>query len=472
MQLKKGWILATLSSILLTVCCDAEAQLETPSTVPEDTSHREEPSVSVPKTHELQDVALGLGDDTLSLIADDEDCDIPDNVIPAPGKHCTERKQDEKEASNRIPEEKERVESSLYPDGGEIIQPQDGASDANAEDSQREKAKPVKITLQAFGSFDEDNNEESTEGHGREEQEGDVWTEQTEEGTEQKRTGGRRFFSLMNLIKFLLNPVIEEFQEVEKSSSSSDDSAAAESGRSAAAAASNNNKNSSSDVANASTVNSSKVAEKDEKKNGTDSGKKTKFQCVGRNVTENTTATVRVVNSTILLELLSFDKNHTTADCVLVMFYAPWCHFCAATAPHYNAVARAFPQLEVLAVDTVHFSNLNARFGTVAVPNIMLFHQSRSAVRFNHTERHFQTLLQFITNTTGLEANGSVELSPEDYDGPLSSTPTEETDYLLWFAWLFIIACSGYIFIYSQAGQRAIERVNVLWQEHQHQHIE
>jgi len=56
------------------------------------------------------------------------------------------------------------------------------------------------------------------------------------------------------------------------------------------------------------------------------------------------------------LEQLSFDKNHTVSDCVLVMFYAPWCHFCAATAPHYNAVARAFPQLEVLAVDTVHFS--------------------------------------------------------------------------------------------------------------------
>ena len=73
-------------------------------------------------------------------------------------------------------------------------------------------------------------------------------------------------------------------------------------------------------------------------------------------MTENTTAVVHVVNSTVLLELLSFDKNHSTCDCVLVMFYAPWCHFCAATASHYNAVARAFPQLEVLAVDTVHFS--------------------------------------------------------------------------------------------------------------------
>ena len=65
-----------------------------------------------------------------------------------------------------------------------------------------------------------------------------------------------------------------------------------------------------------------------------------------------------------------------------------------------------------------------------------------------------------------------MELSAEDYEGPLSSTPTEETDYLLWFAWIFIIVCSGHIFISSQLGQLAIERVNVLWQEHQHQHIE
>lgn len=45
--------------------------------------------------------------------------------------------------------------------------------------------------------------------------------------------------------------------------------------------------------------------------------------------------------------------------------------------------------------------SLNARFGTVAVPNIMLFHQSRSAIRFNHTERNFENLVQFIQNTTG-----------------------------------------------------------------------
>ncbi|KAL8593224.1 hypothetical protein ACOMHN_009879 [Nucella lapillus] len=361
------------------------------------------------------------------------------------------RNQEGDTASSGAQTEDGRVESKRLNDEFE------GESSTDTEDNTETRKSSPDLVLQAFGPVSSDDEDETGSQSGLKEE---IWTEQTEDGTAQKRSGSRRFFSLMNLIKFLLNPVIQEFQEMDKSSTGQE-----------TAAVTSTDSNNQSKVADVSTGNSSDVGDQ-EKKNGTESGKKTKFQCVGRNVTENTTATVRIVNSTVLLEVLGFDKNHSSADCVLVMFYAPWCHFCAATAPHYNAVARAFPHLEVLAVDTVHFSNLNARFGTVAVPNIMLFHQSRSAVRFNHTERHFDTLLQFITNTTGLEANSSVELSSEDYEGPLSSSPTEESDYLLWFAWVFIVVCSGHIFISSEIGQTAIERVMVLWQEHQHQHIE
>ena len=88
------------------------------------------------------------------------------------------------------------------------------------------------------------------------------------------------------------------------------------------------------------------------------SGKKTKFQCVGRNFTDNSNATVKLITTARLLQMLNFEKNETenVTDCVLVMFYAPWCHFCAKTAPHYNALARAFPQLDFVAVDTAQFS--------------------------------------------------------------------------------------------------------------------
>ena len=85
-----------------------------------------------------------------------------------------------------------------------------------------------------------------------------------------------------------------------------------------------------------------------------------------------------------------------------------------------------------------------------------------------------ETTIHFIPlfMCSGFEANSSIGVSEEDYTGPLPSVPSQETDYLLWFSWIFIIVCSSHIFISSQTGQRAIERINVLWQEHQHQHID
>ncbi|BFZ17930.1 hypothetical protein BsWGS_20969 [Bradybaena similaris] len=201
--------------------------------------------------------------------------------------------------------------------------------------------------------------------------------------------------------------------------------------------------------------------------NGTDSSRKTRFQCPLKNITSNTTGVVKIVNSTELLEILNFSKNQKVSPCVLVMFYAPWCHFCAKAAPHYNALARAFPQLDVLAVDTSHFSYLNARFGTVAVPNLMLFH-ARSAVRFNHTARLLDNFIQFVTNNTGIESDKSVTLEPTDLEGPMPSQVVQARDWLLWLAWTFVIICSVFGFVRSQYGQSVITRMRVLWQEHQH----
>lgn len=91
-------------------------------------------------------------------------------------------------------------------------------------------------------------------------------------------------------------------------------------------------------------------------KNITEPLKNTKFQCTGRNVSENYTNVVQIVNNTGLLYSLNFEKNESGADCVLVLFYAPWCPFCAEAGPSFNALARAFPQLDILAVDAAHFS--------------------------------------------------------------------------------------------------------------------
>ena len=45
--------------------------------------------------------------------------------------------------------------------------------------------------------------------------------------------------------------------------------------------------------------------------------------------------------------------------------------------------------------------SLNSRFGTIAVPNIMVFHNAKAVARFNGTERTLETIAAFVANATG-----------------------------------------------------------------------
>ena len=67
-----------------------------------------------------------------------------------------------------------------------------------------------------------------------------------------------------------------------------------------------------------------------------------------RRVTDQMDPKVRLVNATLLTQLFSeaYSPNVTNrsvaAQCHLVLFYAPWCPFSAAAAPHFNGLARSF----------------------------------------------------------------------------------------------------------------------------------
>lgn len=257
------------------------------------------------------------------------------------------------------------------------------------------------------------------------------------------------FLSFRNFFKNLVNPVLEELEKGDPGTKSDirmvDEV--------------NQNQSVSNNTTNASVPLTAEI------KNKTD--RKSKFTCIGKNYTAEN-ASVMIVNNTELLSILSFDNNSTEGDCVLVLFFVPYCRFCAAMAPSFNALARVYPQLNIIAVDAAQFSNLNAKFGTVSVPNILLFHQSRAVVRFNSTEKSFTNLVSFVKNSTGFEPNITVTVTSEDLSGPLPSVATETTDYMLLVSWLFVIFCSGFMFVQSSLGQQWINKVNMLWQEHQH----
>ncbi|XP_078579501.1 thioredoxin domain-containing protein 15-like isoform X2 [Branchiostoma floridae x Branchiostoma japonicum] len=153
------------------------------------------------------------------------------------------------------------------------------------------------------------------------------------------------------------------------------------------------------------------------------------------------------------------------------MFYAAWCPFSAAAAPPYHALARAFPDVLLLAIDAIANSHLNTRFGTVAVPNIMLFYNGKALSRFNQSERSLEQLRMFVRNHTGLEGDPSVELTPEDFAGPLPTAPTDEPDYFLWASWAFFASFGVIAMVRSSPGKRLLVRLGVLMPV-QHQHVD
>lgn len=72
---------------------------------------------------------------------------------------------------------------------------------------------------------------------------------------------------------------------------------------------------------------------------------------------QNDVAAVQLFNSSQLLTHLGSRANTSVfGRCTVVLFYAPWCMFCVRLAPHYNALARAFPTLHVIAIDAYQFS--------------------------------------------------------------------------------------------------------------------
>ncbi|XP_072923534.1 thioredoxin domain-containing protein 15 [Hemitrygon akajei] len=198
-----------------------------------------------------------------------------------------------------------------------------------------------------------------------------------------------------------------------------------------------------------------------EESNVTGTAKAPKVNCEERNITGLDRFIVQILNgSQDLMEFLSANGS----DCSVVLFYTPWCRFSADLGPHFNALPRVFPSLQFLALDASQHSSLSTRFGTVAVPNILLFQGVKPMARFNHTDRTLSTLRAFIFNQTGIEANGTVEVTEEDLIGPLPSVAVRGIDWLLVFSIMFV--CS--FLIYGTVQSDSIKWL-IPGQEHEHQ---
>ncbi|XP_008295390.1 thioredoxin domain-containing protein 15 [Stegastes partitus] len=198
-----------------------------------------------------------------------------------------------------------------------------------------------------------------------------------------------------------------------------------------------------------------------EEQNTTEAAKTYKVNCDKRNVTGMDSFTVQVLNaSQDLMEFL----NANSTECSVVLFFTAWCQFSASLAPHFNALPRVFPSMHFLALDASQHSSLSTRFGTVAVPNILLFQGAKPMARFNHTDRTLETLTSFIANQTGFEAGPDRNVTDTDRLGPLPSVPVKSIDWLLVFSILFITGFTMYAILRTDSIRWLIPG-----QEHEHQ---
>ncbi|KAM7428208.1 cell redox homeostasis [Porites harrisoni] len=196
-----------------------------------------------------------------------------------------------------------------------------------------------------------------------------------------------------------------------------------------------------------------------------------KYFCKGRNNSLGNGSVeqrVIIVKADELMQWINTTEDNETDSCAVVLFYTEYCPFCANLAPLYNALGRVYNNLPVLAVDAYKQHSLNTRFGIVAVPTILLFHTGKPVLKFNSSVS-LDDMRNFIKNNTGVEGNFTLQISEEDYLGPLKNKPVDETDYYLLLSVLFLLTFGVFMFGKSSYRQLLLDRIQAInWQRFFH----
>lgn len=125
----------------------------------------------------------------------------------------------------------------------------------------------------------------------------------------------------------------------------------------------------------------------------------TTTNCANSNLTtDRPDNAVKLVNGSYLTRLLS---DSAPLECFLVLFYVPWCPFSARLAPIYNALPKAFANLDILAFDVSKSIGYNTKFGTSAVPIVLLFQHKNVLAKFNYTEKNLTEFIEFVSLKSG-----------------------------------------------------------------------
>lgn len=205
--------------------------------------------------------------------------------------------------------------------------------------------------------------------------------------------------------------------------------------------------------------------------NGTNGGNSTsKIRCTLKTTLEGIIPEVKIMNLSSLLNALTPVPNITDGECAVVLFYSPWCVFSARAAPHFNALARVFPQISFYAIDAVQHTNLHMRYGLISVPTILLFQNGRAVAKYNESHSSLEKFANFVNELTGIIPEGALNVTSADMTGPVPAALQEKTDYILILSWVFTIACLCIWFLKSSFCHRIVESIKNTWREAEAQH--
>lgn len=117
--------------------------------------------------------------------------------------------------------------------------------------------------------------------------------------------------------------------------------------------------------------------------------------------------------------------------------------------------------------------SLNSRFGIIAVPAVLLFHNGRPMARFNESEPTLQRLADFLQAQTLLTPAVTLNVTSADFVGPVPAVAKVTFNWYLALAWTFIAACALYGGFKARLWRRVADSVRNWWIEaEQHLHEE
>jgi len=160
------------------------------------------------------------------------------------------------------------------------------------------------------------------------------------------------------------------------------------------------------------------------------------------------------------------NRRPEQGDCILMLIFSPYCRFSIRLAPFINALPRAFPLLEVGAVDASFHRGVAHKFGVAGVPSLVLFQHNKMVAKLNDTEGitpDFDEIVKSVAKLTNLTVNESARVEDIDHEGPLKSHLVEETDIYLVISWAFLLFFAFQKFLRSDCGRSLVQSVLQSW---------